>query len=354
MGQWLEATAKWSLRAVVVAIGLLGCLWLLSWLWVGVLPVVLALIVAALLSSPSTWLSEHRFPRALAAAILVVGTLLLLIGIFLVIGPQVATQFQSIDGTAVRGVDQIRTWLKGPPFDIASGQLDELIDESLAWARSHGGAIASGAFSGLAKASSALINVVLVIVLTFFFLKDGHRFLPWLRSFTGPSSGRHLSEVLSRNWRMLAGFIRTQALVGAIDAVLIGLGLVLLDVPLALALAVITFFAGFIPIVGAVSAGFLAVLVALVSNGWQVALAVGAVVLLVQQLEGNVLSPWLQGQTIKVHPGVILMSVTIGATLFGIVGAFLAVPCVAALAVTLRYLNEQLTERAGETPPQEE
>jgi predicted PurR-regulated permease PerM len=169
-----------------------------------------------------------------------------------------------------------------------------------------------------------------------------------VRELSGPEVGRHLSEVGSRSWDTLAGFVRTQALVGLIDAVLIGLGLLVVGVPLALPLAVLTFVAAFAPIIGAVTVGGLAVLVALVSEGWGAALIILVVVLLVQQLEGNVFLPWLQGMTLNLHAGVVLLTVVLGSTLFGVAGAFLGVPLVAVAAVVLRYLDEAVTNRVGE------
>jgi predicted PurR-regulated permease PerM len=133
-----------------------------------------------------------------------------------------------------------------------------------------------------------------------------------------------------------------------VDAILIGLGLLILQVPLAAALAVLTFFAGFVPIVGAVVAGALAALVALVSNGPTTALLVVALVILVQQLESNVLQPFLQGRSLRLHAAVVLLSITAGGTLFGIAGAFLAVPVAAMVATVLRYLSEQTALRSGE------
>ena len=130
--------------------------------------------------------------------------------------------------------------------------------------------------------------------------------------------GWHLSEVLTRTWNTLGGYIRAQAAVSAIDAVIIGLGLWILKVPMALALAVITFFAGFIPIVGAFSAGALAVLIALVDGGLKTAIFALILIVLVQQLEGNILSPMLQSKAMDLHPVVVLLSVTVGGGLFGI------------------------------------
>ncbi len=138
---------------------------------------------------------------------------------------------------------------------------------------------------------------------------------------------------------------------GLIDAVLIGIGLVVVGVPLALPLAVLTFVAAFAPIVGAVTVGAVAVLVALVANGWVSALVVLGIVLVVQQLEGNVFLPWLQGKTLNLHAAVVLLTVVLGSTLFGVAGAFLGVPLVAVLAVVLRYLNELVTEQTAPPSP---
>jgi predicted PurR-regulated permease PerM len=167
----------------------------------------------------------------------------------------------------------------------------------------------------------------------------------------GHPAGAHIGEVLQRMWNALGGFIRTQAIVSFVDASLIGIGLLVLQVPLAGVLIVITFLGGFIPIVGAFVAGALAVLIALVSNGFTTALIVLAIIIAVQQLEGNVLQPWLQAKSMDLHAVIVLLAVTLGGSLFGITGAFLAVPAAATIAVILRYLNEQVALRAGETLP---
>jgi putative heme transporter len=154
-------------------------------------------------------------------------------------------------------------------------------------------------------------------------------------------------------WDVLGGFIRTQAVVSFIDAFFIGLGLVILGVPLWGVLTALTFLGGFIPMVGAFVAGALAVLVALVGNGFTTALIVLAIIIAVQQLEGNVLQPVLQSRTMKLHAVVVLLAVTGGGTLYGITGAFLAVPVVAVVAVVIRYISEQIdvaVARSGGDP----
>lgn len=193
-------------------------------------------------------------------------------------------------------------------------------------------------------AGSLLLTGILALVLCFFYLKDGPRFLPWVSGLVGPRAAPHVSAIAQRSWVTLSGFIRAQAAVGLVDAVFIGIGLAVLGVPLALPLSVLVFFGAFIPIIGAVVTGALAALVALVTNGPVTALIVIALVLVVQQLEGNVLQPILVGRTLDLHPALVILAVTAGGTLAGIVGAFLAVPVVAVAAVAVRYARQQLAE----------
>jgi predicted PurR-regulated permease PerM len=186
-------------------------------------------------------------------------------------------------------------------------------------------------------------------MLTFFFLKDGHKFLPWLKTLGGRRAGEHAVEVLGRAWNTLGGFIRTQALVSLIDAVFIGAGLLILGVPLAPVLAILTFIGGFDQIVGAFVACALSVLVAWVANGLTTAVIVLIIILVVQQIEGNVLQPVLQSKSMKLHAVVVLLAVTAGGSVFGIVGAFLAVPAAAVAAVVVRYIGEQIDEHSAES-----
>ncbi|ALC06858.1 permease [Corynebacterium deserti GIMN1.010] len=344
-GRWL---AGWALRFIVLVIaGAIG-LRMLGFIWVGLLPIILALLVCTVLWPPVKWLRDHKVPAALAVLITILGFFAIIGGIFAAIAPSVSSQTREVIDQATTGVQDLMSWVQGPPFNIDVSQFEAALNDLTAMLQSQSSTIASGVFSGLSTASSVLITFFVMLVLTFFFLKDGPKFLPWMRSFTGENAGWHLTEVMTRTWNTLAGFIRAQALVSLVDAVFIGIGLLVLGVPMALALAVITFFAGFIPIVGAVSAGALAVIIALVTNGFTNALLVLVLILAVQQIEGNILSPFLQSKAMNLHAAVVLLSVTIGSTLFNIVGAFLAVPVAATLAVWIRYHSEMVALRAGE------
>ncbi|WP_278313392.1 AI-2E family transporter [Lolliginicoccus levis] len=343
-GGWL---ATWSLRIILIA----AAAWVLGWivgeLWVILLPVSLALIISTVLWPIAGLLRRAYLAPALAALV----TMLLAIGAFggviALVVPSVVSQAPELANQASGGVREIQAWLQGPPLNIREEQFEEYINTVVTGIQDSSSAIASGVFTGVGAVTSVMITLVLTLVLSFFFIKDGPEFLPWVRRVTGSPAARHVEEVLFRQWRTLSGFIRTQAIVSFVDAAFIGLGLVILGVPLAGPLVIITFVAGFIPIVGAFVAGALAVLIALVANGWITALILLGIIILVQQLEGNVLQPVLQSRSMNLHPVIVLLAVTAGSTLFGIIGAFLAVPVAAMVAVMVRYVDEILTAKSG-------
>lgn len=353
IGDAMLHSSRWAGRFIIVAIATAIVFWVLSRLWVGLLPVLLALIVSTVLAPVVSWLRRKGLPAALAAATTLLLAALVVLGLLAVIAPSIISQTGDVVSQASKGLTEVRKWLEGPPFNLDNQQFDAAIDQATEWLQDRASDIASGVFTGVSAVTSVLVTLGLVAVLTFFFIKDGPAFLPWLQRVAGRTAGRHLTEMLTRVWITLGGFIRTQAIVSAVDAFFIGLGLVILGVPLAPALAVLTFMAGFIPIVGAFVAGALAVLVALVSNGWVTAVWVLVIVLAVQQIEGNVLQPLLQSRSMKMHPGIILLAVAAGGTLFGIPGAFLAVPVAASVVVALRYFSEQVDLRTGDLNPED-
>ena len=344
-GLWL---AKWSLVLVAIALGALLFGWIIEKLWVIVLPVLLAIVVCTVLWPPTRAMTKRSIPPAAAAATTLVLFIAVLAGVIAGIVPSVVSQAPELANKATEGINQVQDWLQGPPINLKDDQIDEGIHTIIAKVQESGTVIASGVFTGVSTASSLLLTLGLVLVLSFFFIKDGPRFIPWLHSVSGGRAGRHLEVVLGRMWDTLGGFIRTQALVSLIDAVFIGAGLLILGVPLAPVLAILTFIGGFIPIVGAFVAGALAVLVALVANGLTTAVIVLIIILVVQQIEGNVLQPVLQSKSMKLHAVVVLLAVTAGASVFGIVGAFLAVPTAAVAAVVVRYIGEQIDEKSAE------
>lgn len=347
IGHGIAWTARWSLRWAAVALGAVLLGYVVKYAWVVIFPVLMAIIVCTVLAPLTRFLhATVRLPRGLAAAVTVLGAVLLVVGAGVTVAPSVAAQGGDIADRATDGLQRVQDWVQRSDF-VSKEQVDAGLQGLQERLSGSAGSIASGVLTGVSALTNGLVNLVLVLILTFLFLKDGARFLPWVGRLAGPAAGGHLQEVGQRAWDTLGGFIRTQALVSLIDAVLIGGGLLVIGVPLAVPLAVLTFVAGFVPIVGAFVAGFVAVLIALVSNGLSGALLVLALIVVVQQLEGNVLSPFLQSRSMDLHAAVVLLAVTLGGTLFGITGAFFAVPVTAVLAVVLRYLDEVVDRRTG-------
>ena len=348
IGEGARWFAGWCLRFLIVCAAGFVAFKALGQIWSGVLPVLLALIVSTVLYPPAAFLMRHKWPKSLAAITVIVAAFAIFGGVIGFMAPTVRSQVPELSHQFTGGVQELQNMIQGPPFNVKDEQLLDALDQATAWLQERSGDIANTVFQGISVVSSVAVTLVVMLVLTFFFIKDGQSFLPWVRRITGRRLGWHLTEVLTRSWNTLSGFIRTQALVSLIDAVFIGIGLVVLGIPLAMVLAVITFFAGFIPIVGAFTAGFIAVVVALVAKGVTSAIIVLAIIVVVQQLEGNILSPMLQSKAMNLHAVIVLLAVTLGGGLFGIIGAFLAVPVAAVIAVWFRYLGDLTDLRTGD------
>jgi len=347
IGEGVAWTARWSLRLLLVALAAVLIGLIVGQLWSVALPVLLGLIIATVLEPPVSWLRAHRWP-SLLATIAVFGVFIVVIaGIVTALVPTVAAQAPQIVTAAGDGFEQIQVFLQGPPFNLGQTQIGQAVQTATDRLQANAATIAGGVVTGLSAVAGGIVDVVLALVLAFLFAKDGPEFLPWLTRVAGPDVGGHLEQVGRRSWRRLGGFIRSQAVIGLADAVVIGVGLVIFGVPLALPLAVLTFFAAFIPIVGALVAGALSVLIALVVQGPTVGIGVLILILVVQQVEGNLLQPVVQGKGLGLHAAVVILAVAAGGSLFGIAGAFFAVPVAAIGAEIVRYLDEQVDVRTG-------
>ncbi len=320
-------TATRSLQVIIVLILTAAIIWGMRSLTTVVIPILLALIFASTFSPVTSWLRRRNVPAALSAVIVLLGIVVILSGIGWLIVWAVRDQWDDLSSQAQDGFEQVVEWSRTLPFLADDSQLHEWGDQILDFITS--AQFGSGALAGVGALTSFITGLVLMVVVLFFFLKDGPtiwRFL--LRPFQGESL-RRAERAGAKTVATLGSYVRGTAGVAAVDAIGIGLGLVILQVPLALPLAVLVFVLAFIPIVGATVAGILAALVALVSNGLVNALIVVGVVILVNQLEGNFLQPVLMGRALKLHSLVILLALTIGTVLSGILGAVLAVPIAA-------------------------
>ncbi|WP_090711775.1 AI-2E family transporter [Mycetocola miduiensis] len=303
-----------------------------------VIPVLIALIVAAAAAPAIVWL--RRFMSGLLAAwVTLLAGIIFFGGVITLIVFAVRNQWDELARRAVEGIDHLIAWLKDGPLPIDAQQIEDATDTVIDFVTSS--QFGSGALAGVSVAANIVTGLVLAIVVLFYFLKDGDEM--W-RFFLKPLSGERLERgkrIGRTSVRVLGGYVRGTAIIAFVDAFFIGLGLVILQVPLALPLTVIVFVSSFIPIVGATLASLLAALVALVGteNGPVTALIVLAIAVGVNQLEGNFLQPIVMGQSLKLHPLVILVALTAGTIVGGVIGAILAVPITAVAWAILKVWN---------------
>ncbi|MCS5718715.1 AI-2E family transporter [Herbiconiux sp. CPCC 205763] len=302
-----------------------------------VIPVLIALILAAALSPVIRWMRRRGLSAILATWITLIGGIVVFGGIVTLIVMAVRGQWEELSKSAVDGIDRIGDFLQSGALPIDSAQLDDAREAISGFLTSS--QFGTGALAGVSAAAEVITGALLAVVVLFFFLKDGDRIWAF---FLRPFTGRRLERghrIGATAVRTLGGYVRGTAIIAFVDAAGIGIGLAILQVPLALPLAVIVFIGAFIPIVGATVAGILAALVALVANGPVVALIVVAIVVAVNQLEGNFLQPVVQARSLKLHPLVILVALTAGTILGGIVGAVLSVPIAAVAWAIVKAWN---------------
>ncbi|MFC0107590.1 AI-2E family transporter [Kibdelosporangium aridum] len=347
----LRSAARISLDMLLILLMTAAALWILGWMWPVIWPLVIGLLLATLTWPMTRFLRRRGWRPALAASTVTLTFILGSLGTIALIAVPVAAQADELTAGVIDGIEQLRKWASGPPLNIGDDQVSQALDSAVARVQGSIGSILSATVSGVGAVANGVITAVLALFLMFFFLKDGPRFLPWLTRQLPGRLATDVPAVAERCWETLGSFVRSQAFVGLLDAVFIGLGLWIVGVPLVLPLAVLTFVAAFVPIVGALFAGFVAVLIALVSNGPTDALIVLAIIVVVQQLEGNVFQPMLQSRSLGLHAGVVLLAVTLGGSLAGITGSLVAVPIAAMIAVIWSYLREQLSDPVQEPTP---
>lgn len=291
-----------------------------------VLPVVLAVFLATLLLPVSDQLRRWGVRPALAAGATLLAAFVLLGAMLGVVGYAVAGESDGILDDASTAVDEIENWLVTGPVDLDREQVDDAREAIAEALEENSDALTQGAVRVGAIAVELVAGAALAVVLLFFVLKDGHRAGGVLDRWVDTPRSDDLRVLGARIWSTIGGYLRGLGITGAVDAAIIGTGLALLGVPLVAPLMVLTFIGAFIPLVGATVAGALAAMVALVSNGPGTALAVVGLVLVVQQVEGDVLAPVVLGRAVRLHAVTILVALAAGSVLAGIVGAFLAVP----------------------------
>lgn len=323
---WLVRWGDISWRLIAIGVVVYFGFKALTTISVVVLSVVVALFLAAVLWRPSNWLKDRGLPPALAALLTLAAAVAVIAGVVTLIVPQVADNFDTLSEDVGQMVDSVRVWLINGPLHLTDAEIDQYWENVTQWLQGTGGQSIVG---GAAAVLEGITGFFLAIIVTFFLLKDGRSIVDGLERRLSEENANKVETGFRVGRTALAHYMGGIALVGLFDASLIAIALWILGTPLVIPLAVIVFFGAFIPLIGAFVSGLLAVAVAFVNGGLTDGLIVLAVVIGVQQFEGDVIMPLVFGQTLRLHPLVILLGVTAGGLAFGLFGAFLAVPLVA-------------------------
>jgi putative heme transporter len=316
-----------SWRLIGIGLVLAAAFWLLAKLWVIVLALAVAVLFARALNGPAEWLRRRGLPPALVAATVIVGFGLLMAGIVASLVPAVAAEFDDLGPTVDDAVDDIERWLvEDSPFDVSRQDVEDFRDQADDRVSDYLSSSSGTLINGTMVVFEVVTALVLALITSFFILKDGGRFGQWTVSLLPERHRPLVTRLGSRAWRTLGGYLRGSAMLGLIEGTIIGLTVFLVGGHLAVPVAVVTFFAAFIPFAGAIAAGLLAVLVTLVTAGVGAAIVVGIVALVVQQFDNDLLAPLVFGRSLELHPLIVLFSLAGGGALLGPIGAVFAVP----------------------------
>jgi len=329
---WLRTSSDVSWRLLVVFGALLAAGVVLARLQLVVVPIFIALLITTALAPPARWLERRRVPTALATALIFLGSFLVVGLVVAAIVPPVIDEFSNLGPTLRQAGNDIEDWLVEGPLGLDRRDVTDYRDGIGDRIADLAGESSGGVVAGARTALEILAGLVLSIVLAFFFVKDARTFQRWGLSHLPVDRREFVGTAAAKAWHTLGNYLTGAATIGLVEAVVIGLAVGIAGGSLVVPVMVLTFAAAFFPIVGAIVAGAVAVMVTFVSGGFGPALAVLVVVILVQQFDTDFLAPLIYGRAVRLHPVVVLVVLTAGGVLAGIVGAFVAVPTAAVVS----------------------
>ena len=334
----IRLAGAWSWRLIVIAAAIAILIFLIIQLRLIVIPLLVAVLVSALLIPFVAFLVRHRWPKGLAVAVAMVGTLVLVAGLVTLASTQIAEGTVGLSERLTASFDSLKSVLAASPLQLSDTEITNYLQQGWTAIQNDSAVFISGALSVGTTLGHLLTGLLLALFSLLFILIDGKAIWAWIVRFFPLRARAAVDGAGIAGWTTLGNFARVQILVASIDAVGIGVGAALLGVPMAIPIGILVFLGSFIPIIGAVATGSVAVIIALIFNNWAVALAMLGVVLLVQQVEGHVLQPLIMGTAVKVHPLAVVLVVASGALLAGIPGALFAVPVAAVLNAMTTYI----------------
>ena len=335
---FVRKTAEWAWRLLVILAAIAAVLWLLIQLKVIAVPVALAVILTALLLPAVDWLDRRGAPRGGAVALILLTGFAVFGGIMSFVVSQFISGLPGLTEQVARSIDNATQWLIDGPAHLSREQIDKAGDTAVAALRDNQEKLTSGALSTAATITEIVTGALLMLFTLIFLLYGGRNIYAYLTRIVPTHTRDRVRDAGRAGFGSLIGYVRATFLVALVDAIGIGAGLAIMGIPLALPLASLVFLGAFIPLVGAVLTGFLAVVVALLAKGFIYALITLGLIIAVQQLEAHVLQPLVMGRAVSIHPLAIVLAIAAGAVLGGIIGALLAVPALAFLNSAIRVL----------------
>lgn len=335
----MRRAAAWSWRLLLVIVLVAVVLWGMRQVMPLVVPFLVAILLAALLTPIVNLLARHTFlGRGAASGIALVGLVLVVVGMTTLAGQQLLAQFADIQVKAVHGFEQLTTFATDT-LRLDQPTLTQAKDELVRRLQANSEALVQGALSGVETVGSTITGIVIGLFTLFFLLKDGEVIWRWVLGLMPAAARVPTHEAFRRGWKALSAYCRTQILVATINGVGIGIGTAALGLgSYAMPVFLIVFLFSFIPLIGAVVSGAIAVLLVLVLKSWVMALVMVAIVLAVHFIEADILHPFMMGHAVSLHPLGVFLGVALGAETAGIAGALFAIPLAAFLNATLQQL----------------
>ena len=334
----MEVAGAWAWRVAIILVVGAMLVWIMGNISILIIPVMVAALLSALLTPFVKLLDKLGLPHGINVAIAEVGLIVVVVGGLFLVGRQLVAGFAELSQQAITGLIKIQEWLQSGPLSLSNDQMTNYLNEALDAVQGNSTLILSKALGVGSSFGHFSAGLLLTLFILIFFLLEGERIWEFCVRFFPRRAQPAVDGAGRRSWHSLGNYVRIQVLVAAVDAVGIGAGAAIIQVPLALPLGVLVFVGSFIPVVGALVTGAVAVLLALVANGWVNALIMLGIVLAVQQLESHLLQPFVMGRAVSLHPVAVILAVAAGSSVAGILGALFAVPLLAVANAFIRYV----------------
>jgi predicted PurR-regulated permease PerM len=349
----IRTAGAWAWRIILFVAAVYLLLQVIALLSIVVIPVTVALLLAAMFQPVTAFLRDRGMNKSLAAGLVLLAALIVVFGGLGLIVETVISQLSDLTSQVSDGIDEVQKWLASGPLHISQTQISDSVESLQKSITSNRGALTSGALSTATTLGEVAAGFFLTLFTLFFFLRDGGQIWSFLCRLLPRGARVPTARAGHYSWHTLVSYVHATVLVALVDAVGIGIGLGVMRVPLMLPLAALVFIGAFIPVVGATVTGVVAILVALVTRGPVTALVILGVVIAVQQLEGHVLQPLIMGRAVALHPLAVILAIATGVVVAGIVGGLVAVPLLAVLNTAVRYLvsHPEGGPTADHTPP---